>query len=347
MVLFEFRRVDARTGPAEVAAEVGGAGVVRQQLGLFGEVRTGANLFECILQTLFCRGVVDDFVRLHENMANFCLLDFAALHRAAQVINLDDMKAAGGADRRRYVALAHVLQHVDKNRGYLLALHPAQRSAFERRRSLRVARRHFPEVRAVLNLRVDLVGERFGLGHVVGARGFGDRQENMGEFVLGVDDDIAFEVRNALFDFTLRHADALADFDTPQLGDGDLLAQRAAKLGILDAIFRQQDRQLFESHVVLGRNTGNRLVQHLVGNLEADAGGTLQLDLRDDQTFEHLVFEHVFGRELQALALRVLANHVELIIELGLEDDTFVDDGGHAVQELARFGELVGDGDRR
>ena len=40
----------------------------------------------------------------------------------------------------------------------------------------------------------------------------------MRQLVFGIGDDVAFEIGDALLDFPFRDIDALANFDTPQLG---------------------------------------------------------------------------------------------------------------------------------
>ena len=102
----------------------------------------------------------------------------------------------------------------------------------------------------------------------------------MRQRVLGVDDNIALEIGDALFDFTLADIDALADFDPAQLLDRDFFAQLAAECAIVDAIRSQQARHVFERHAVLLGDTGNCAVEHFVTDVQADAVGPLQLDFR-------------------------------------------------------------------
>jgi hypothetical protein len=167
------------------------------------------------------------------------------------------------------------------------------------------------------------------------------------QFVLRIGNHVALEIGNALFDLAFADVDALADFDAAQLADRYFLTQCAPEPGVVEAILGQQCRHFFERHAVLYRDVRNRLVEHLVGNPEADALGALQLDLGQDQALQNLLEENVFGRQLHALCRRVPADRFQLLFHLALEDDALVDDRSYAVEEFPRGREFVGEGRRR
>jgi hypothetical protein len=58
------------------------------------------------------------------------------------------------------------------------------------------------------------------------------------------------------------------------------------------------------------------------------------LQTNQDQTLQHLAFEHVIRRQL-LLAARVLCTDVHhRAVQLALQDDVLIDDGGDAFQRL-------------
>ncbi len=257
------------------------------------------------------------------------------------------METAGGAQRFGNVAGLHVLQDVDEQRGYLVAFHPAERSALERGVAGRVAYRELAEIGALLELLVDVVRQLLDFTNLVGAGRLREGQPDMRQRILGIDDHVAFEVGNTLFDFAIGDVDILADLDAPQLFDRDFLAQRATKFRVLDAVRREQRRHVFEALAVLFGNSPNRVIQHCVRNAQPDAVGALQLDLGQDQAFQYLLLEHSGRRQRQVLLLGALADQGHLLVVLALQNDALVDDGCYAVQEIAGLRELGGTSERR
>ena len=95
------------------------------------------------------------------------------------------------------------------------------------------------------------------------------------------------------------------------------------------------------------RNSCHVSVEVLVGYLQANSRGTLQLNLGCDQAFQDLLLEDVLGRKLHALLNGARPDQFKLFFELALEHDTFFDDRRDAVQELARRRELFSNAGRR
>ena len=86
----------------------------------------------------------------------------------------------------------------------------------------------------------------------------------------------------------------------------------------------------------------DRLVQHRVGDLQADPLGALQLDFLDDQRFEQLVAEHVRRRQLhrRIRSCGAFDDDRGLVAQLALQHHAVVDDGGNAIDKFARLGEF-------
>ena len=147
---FEFRHECSRSRPAHVTAAIGRPGVVGKQFGDLAEILTFAESFNRIIETLFCRFVIDDLIRRYQDVSNLDLVDLATLDGATQVVDLDDVVAActaeGFGDGTRF----KIHDDIGIDRRQLVALHPAECTAFKRRLCAGVADRHLTEVSAVL-----------------------------------------------------------------------------------------------------------------------------------------------------------------------------------------------------
>ena len=82
----------------------------------------------------------------------------------------------------------------------------------------------------------------------------------------------------------------------------------------------------------------NGLVEHLVGDLNADAIRTLHLDFFVDQSFQHLLTKDVRRRQFHARLGRTHDDQVLLAIELAFQHNALVDHCSDAVDELPGFG---------
>ena len=125
------------------------------------------------------------------------------------------MKAAGASEGLRNFTGLECCNHVDKQRRDLFTGHPAERTAFERRRALGVAYGHCAKVGTVHDLLIDVVKLRPHFLDVLGRRCFWQGDQNMRQAVIGIDDDVVFKVRDTLFDLTRRYVYTLSDIDAP------------------------------------------------------------------------------------------------------------------------------------
>ncbi|MNN95283.1 hypothetical protein D3C81_2140670 [compost metagenome] len=73
------------------------------------------------------------------------------------------------------------------------------------------------------------------------------------------------------------------------------------------------------------------LVQLLVGDANAGAVADLQLQVLDDQALQHLLAEHMLGRQRGAALGAGLLHFVQALVQLALHDHVVIDDGDHSV----------------
>jgi hypothetical protein len=157
-----------------------------------------------------------------------------------------------------------------------------------------------------------------------------------------IDDDIIFQVGNALLDFAVGNVDLLADHDAAQLLERDLLAHSTTKICVVDTVGCKGGRHLVERNTRLLGHECDRLIQHLVRYREADLVGSLQLNLGKDEAFEYLFLQDTGRRQLESLLLRALRDQLDFVAQLALQHYALVDDCRHAVEKLAGLGEFLG-----
>ena len=150
-----------------------------------------------------------------------------------------------------------------------------------------------------------------------------------------------------MLEFAPRHVDALANVDAAKLIEREFLANAGPEVLVVDALSGEELGHVAKRNTLFLGNAGNHVVQDLVRDLEADSLRALQLDLLDDQPLENLLLQYVRRRQWNILLLRTRDDRRRLVAELAAHDDAFVDDGRHAVEKLARLGEVLGKGRRR
>ena len=94
--------------------------------------------------------------------------------------------------------------------------------------------------------------------------------------------------RHELLELARRDVDAGDDVALAQQLQLHLAADLVAEIAVVDALLRERLRQVGERDVVALGDVVERAVEHLVGHVDADAVGALELDLLDDQPFEDL-----------------------------------------------------------
>ena len=134
---------------------------------------------------------------------------------------------------------------------------------------------------------------------------------------------------------------AFADLD-PALGealahalDDDLVADRTAEIGERQAFAGQLLRAAASTLTPFCWATpATALFNFLVADPDAGFGGARDLQLHQDESFQHLPLQHVLRRQLARL-VGVLRGHVRhRAIQFALQDHVFVDHRGDAVERL-------------
>ena len=189
---------------------------------------------------------------------------------------------------------------------------------------------------------LDVLCQRLDLGHLLGRRRLGQREQDVGDVVLRVDAGLARVALERLLELARRDVDAREHVALAQHRQHDLAAHLLAVGRVVDALLLQHARHLLELDVVALGDVAQRLVQHLVRHLDAEAPGTLDLDFLEDQALEHLLTDDVGGRQLRALALQAVGDEGGLRLELALQDHALVDDRDHAVERDAARGHVPG-----
>ena len=224
----------------------------------------------------------------------------------------------------------------------LPGLAPAERTALECRTGIGVGDCELCEVLARAGTLVHALGTRHALGHELGTRRLRDRDQDVRQIEFLRLGRRALALRGALLDFARRDEDPRIDVALAQGGHRHLPAHLLAVGTIVDTLLFERGGQVAELDVVALRDVGERGVEHLVGDLDPEPVGALDLQLLQHQPLEHLLTEHVAGRRLLPLLLYALCNHLCLLVELALQHDAVVDHRGDAIEQAAGAGELLG-----
>jgi hypothetical protein len=152
-----------------------------------------------------------------------------------------------------------------------------------------------------------------------------------------------------LVELARRDRDPAHDVALLQLIDDQLFAAVLAVQRIIDALGLESGRQLLERDAEIARDIGQRLVQDLIADRDADALGALQLHLLQDQLIQHLLLDDRQRRQLHPLARRLLRlllpqpcdDDLEAFAQLAFQHDAFVDDRRDAIEQLAARAQLA------
>ena len=104
---------------------------------------------------------------------------------------------------------------------------------------------------------------------------------------------LAFGALERLVELARRHVDARVYVALPEHREHDLAAHLLAIGRVVDALPLERDRHLLEGNVVPLGDVPQRLVQHFIGDLDAEPGGALHLDLLQHEALEHLLPDDV------------------------------------------------------
>ena len=167
------------------------------------------------------------------------------------------------------------------------------------------------------------------------------RQQNVRyvEFVVGGGGLLA---RQKLLEFMRRDIDVGDDVALAQGAQGQFLAHGLAILLVVDALGRERRRQLIEGDFVAARDLLQRAVQLLVRDGQADPLGMLGLNFLQNQSIEHLLFEHALRGQFDLLFLQPLGDRVHLRVQFAFQHQAVIDDGRNAVEHFAVHADIAG-----
>ena len=245
---------------------------------------------------------------------------------------LQQLEAAGAADRADHFAGLHLFHHLREGLRDFVQAAPAQVAAFQRVGAVRITHGGGVEVQLTL---VQQGLHAFGLllagGDLVGVGAVGQGDQDVRQVVLVANRGLLLQ---GGVDFALADADAALREALAQALHGDFIAHRSAEIVEVDAVVGQALAQCIQVRAVLLGDGIHRLVQLLVADADAAALGAGHLQLDQHQALEHLAAEYVFRRQLVFTAGVLRLDVGDRTLELALQDHVLVDDGGDAVQRL-------------
>ena len=149
-----------------------------------------------------------------------------------------------------------------------------------------------------------------------------------------------------LVDLAGGDADSLQYVALAQQAERELLAHVLAVGGVVDALLLQASGSCDRGMPLRCATSVRAVFRVSSGTFNPAFVGALGLDLLQHQALQHLLAQHVLGRQLELLLPQALAHDGDLVIELTVQHHAVVHHGGDAVQQLALGGQLAGLGVR-
>ena len=258
------------------------------------------------------------------------------LRCVAGLHQLEQLEAAGAAQRADHLAGGHRLEHVhERGRDFVHAA-PAQITAIQRVGAVGITHGRGVEVHlALVQQGLDAFDLLLAGRDLLGGGTVRQGDQDMRQVILLTRIGLHRQrgVHFALADLDLALGEALA-----QALHRDFIAQRIAEVVEGHAILGQPRAQRVDGHAVLLGDRGDRAVDLLIADLDAAAIGAGDLQLHQDQALHHLPFQHLARRQLAWLA-GILVDHVgDRAIQFALQDDVLIHDRGNPVQRLEGLG---------
>ncbi|MNN16664.1 hypothetical protein D3C81_1298120 [compost metagenome] len=181
---------------------------------------------------------------------------------------------------------------------------------------------------------MDVAGLAFGSLDRLGRGALAQRHEDIGQAELFRQLQLAQVGGEEVLHFLRADLDAFGHPALAYATDDHLAAYLLAGVVVGQAVAGEGGTELLEAEVVALGDGRHRPVQFLVADADAGALAHLQLQVLDDQAFQHLRRQGVAWRQVAAALGQVLPHFVEALVELALHDHVVVDDGYHAVERL-------------
>ncbi|MNQ62690.1 hypothetical protein D3C85_770450 [compost metagenome] len=253
---------------------------------------------------------------------------------AALFQQLDDDEAARGAHWLGDIADRHDAELAVEGWRQLSSLAPTHVATFQGRFAGRASNRHLGEVGTVLELVINVLSLAGSALDSVGTRAFRRRDQDVGQVELFGQLHLAHVGREEVLHFLLGDLDALGHATLTYTADDHLAAYLLACVVVRHSVTCQGSTELVDAHVISLGNGRDGLVQFLIGDANAGAFADLQLQVFDDQAFQHLLLQHAGRRRTGAALGDGLPHLVHARVQLALHDHVVVDDGHDLVQGL-------------
>ncbi|MNH18818.1 hypothetical protein D3C79_785370 [compost metagenome] len=190
------------------------------------------------------------------------------------------------------------------------------------------------EVGTLLELLVNL-SRLFGGGlNSGGVSTFRRRDQDVGQTVLFRQLHLAHVRGEEVLHFLLGHLNALGHAALTNAADDHLATYLFASIIIRQAVAGQGRAELLQVHAIALGNGADGLVQFFVSDTDTRAFADLQLQVFDDQAFEHLLIEHAGGWRRATTFGDGLLDFAHALVQLALHDHVVIDDGHNAIQRL-------------
>ena len=245
---------------------------------------------------------------------------------------LEDDETARCAHRLGDFARIQLADHVVERRRQLTGFTPAHLAAFQRGFTGRTGNRQLGEVCALLQLLIHLLRLPLGGLDFAGGGALGNRNQDVGQTELFRQLHLAQVGGEEVLHFLVGDLDAFGHASLTHTADDHLAPHLITSIGIGQAITSQRFAELLQAHAVALGDGAHGLVQLFVGDTNAGAVANLQLDILDDQAFEHLLAEYVLRRQGATALVDGLLHFTQASVELALHDHVVVDDGHDAIQ---------------
>ena len=251
---------------------------------------------------------------------------------AATLQQLDEDEAARRAQRLGHLADLQRRDHGIQGRRQLGSLAPAHLAALQGVLVGGTGDGQLGEIGAAAQLGVDVA--RLALGGLDGAAGrpFGQRNQQAGQAQVLGQLQLAQVRGEEILHFLVTDLDTFGHAALAHPTDDHLAAHLFAGALVGQAVAGECGAELVEAQTVALGDAGHGLVELGVADADAGALADLQLDVLDDQAFQHLLGEHMLGRQGRAAPTDGLLHFAQTGIQLALHDDVAVHDGGHAIQ---------------
>ncbi len=258
----------------------------------------------------------------------------SALLAAALFQQLEDHEAARGAHRLGDLADGQRADHGVEGRRQLTGLAPADVAAFEGVLAAGIGNGGLGEVGALVKL-IQYLLHLVLSGLDVFRRGAAsDRNEDIGEVKFFGELRLAQVGGQEVLHFLWGDLNPLRHPALTHAADDHLAANLVTGLVVRQTVMCQRGAELLGRHAVTLGDGGHGAVEFFVADAHTGALADLQLQVLDDQAFEHLLVEHI-GRGLLGATLGDgLLDLAHAIVELALHDHIVIDDGHDPVEGL-------------